>query len=106
MFQDMEISKALAEVFESKPEAKEILEDSAAESWSCVAHWGIGGRIHVPRKFVAENAFCPHEEQSIWWYDAMGDDSDFPLQSSKILMVEDIGPITFGILNLIISTNF
>lgn len=32
MFQDMEISKALAEVFESKPEAKEILEDSAAES--------------------------------------------------------------------------
>lgn len=28
MFQDMEISKALAEVFESKPEAKEILEDS------------------------------------------------------------------------------
>jgi len=28
MFQDMEISKALAEVFESKPEAKEILEDA------------------------------------------------------------------------------
>lgn len=59
MFQDMEISKALAEVFESKPEAKEILEDSAAESWSCVAHWGIGGRIHVPQIWCKEIVLTP-----------------------------------------------
>ena len=40
MFQDMEISKALAEVFESKPEAKEILEDSQLFQLK-VLLWGL-----------------------------------------------------------------
>lgn len=36
----------------------------------------------------------------------MGDDSDFPQQSSKIVIIEEIEPITFGILNLVSSTEF